>query len=112
MGRSGSPAAYKTVMAMKDHGWLLAVAACVELADEFGPRAELAGSWIFKRASQKRPRLWLPSLQPLVRHGLLARVRTARGRSRVYYRVTDLNGSRRALLDRGIPLTVRTAAVG
>ncbi len=95
---------YEIVMAIKDDGWLAAAAASVELARQFGPETDLAGSWILDGARRRVPDLWLPNLKPFVTHGLLYRVGGSRGGRRAYYRLVDPKGSERALVERGMPL--------
>jgi hypothetical protein len=102
--------AYQSVMAIKDQHLLVAVAACVELADELGPTTDLAGSWILDRARTRIPGLWLPNFKPFVTHNILIRVGGSRGGQRAYYRLVDLEGTRRALIELGVPFRARTAA--
>ena len=101
--------AYQSVMAIKDQHLLVAVAACVELADELGPRP----TWPAldsRRARKRIPGLWLPNFKPFVTHGILIRVGGSRGGQRAYYRLVDLEGTRRALIELGVPFRARTAA--
>lgn len=91
-------------MAIKDPHLLAAVAACVELADELGSTADLAGSWIFDRARIKIPDFWIPNFKPFVTHGILIRVGGSRGGQRAYYRLADTDGTKRALTDLGVPV--------
>jgi hypothetical protein len=109
MNQIGS-VAYQSVIAIKDQYLLAAVAACIELADEFGPWTDLAGSWIFDRARTKIPDFWIPNFKPFVTHGILTRVGGSRGGQRAYYRLVDPEGTKRALIELGLPLQVRTAA--
>jgi hypothetical protein len=99
-----SRSSYETVMALEDEGLLAAVAAYVELAHKLGAETDLAGHWILDGARRRVPNLWLPNFKPFVTHGLLYRVGGSRGGSRAYYRAVDLEGSERALVERGIPL--------
>jgi hypothetical protein len=75
---------YQSVMAIKDQYLLAAVAACVELADEFGPATDLAGSWILDRARMRIPDFWTPNFKPFVTLGILIRVGRSRGGRRAY----------------------------
>src|SRR5689334_8971069 len=102
--------AYQSVMAIKDQFLLSTVAACVELADELGPATDLAGSWILDRGRAKIPGLWLPNFKPFVTHGILIRVGGSRGGRRAYYRLVDPEGTKRALIELGVPRRARTAA--
>jgi hypothetical protein len=51
---------YRAVMAVERSDELLAIAACVELADEFGPEQPLAGEWILDRARVRIPTTGFP----------------------------------------------------
>jgi hypothetical protein len=101
---------YESVMAIKDHYPLGAVAVCVELADELGHAADMAGSWILYRARMRVPGLRMPNFKPFVTLGILMRVGAGRGGRRAYYRMVDPEGSKQALLDLGVPFQARTVA--
>ena len=103
MEENGS-VAYQSVMAIKDQRLLAAIAAGVELADQLGSMMDLAGSWILDRARTKIPGLWLPNFKPFVTRGILIRVGGSRGGQRAYYRLSDSEGTKRALIELGIPL--------
>jgi hypothetical protein len=79
------------------------------LADELGPET-LAGSWILYRARMRIPGLWLPNFKPFVTLGTLKRGGESRGGARVYYRLVDPRGSKRAFAELGVPLRSQTAA--
>lgn len=66
--------------------WLDVIVACYkasQMSDEF------AGAWVRRHSHG-----WFPGLMPLVRHGVLAKVRP-----RPYYRLVDPEGVSRALLE-------------
>jgi hypothetical protein len=93
---------YRAVMAIEYADELMAIAACVELADEFGPEQPLAGEWILDRVRAKIPDFWIPNFKPFVRTGILTRVSGSRGGRRAYYVMNDRDGSKLALVERGV----------
>ncbi len=101
---------YASVMALEDGDLLAIVAAYVALADELGQEADLAGSWILDRARMSIPDLWIPNFKLFVSLGILRRVGGSRRGRRVYYRLVDAVGSKRALVKRGVTLGTRPSA--
>jgi len=57
---------YRAVMAIEYADLLIAIAACVELADELGHDTHLAGKWILDRARTKMTGIWLPNFKHFV----------------------------------------------
>jgi hypothetical protein len=93
---------YRAVMAVERTYELLAIAACVELADELGPEQPLAGEWILDRTRVRIPDYWIPNFKPFVKKGVLTRVSGSRGGKRAYYLMVDRDGSKLALVERGV----------
>jgi hypothetical protein len=93
---------YRAVMAIEQPYELIAILACVELADELGSEQPLAGEWILDRVRVKIPDFGIPNFKPFVRKGVLTRVSGSRGGKRAYYLMADRDGSKLALVDRGV----------
>lgn len=87
--------AYQSVWSLVTErpGWVPILQACLALAER-GP--DFAGRWVRERLGGA-----LPSLQTLVRFGILEKTRVTRGGHRAYYAIPDREAVRQALRDLG-----------
>ena|SRR6516165_4395733 len=88
---------YRGVMrlAQEDPDWLSVVRAAYQRATaarQYG--GEFAGAWVLRELGS-----WRPNLRLLVRYGILEKTDVTRGGNRAYYRMPDLDGVHRALVE-------------
>lgn len=90
------PSAYQRVMELVTErpAWGPVLNACMELAAD---RHEFAGRWVRMRLGGT-----VPSLQPLIRAGILEKTHVTQGGSRAYYALRDGPAVRQALSDLGL----------